>query len=398
MVAIGQGGDPDEVLRKLREESQAQNQAARRQIKIIAPAARGADVGTSQKIVIPSGDGVLTLEISQTGAASKLGPQPPQAARSAQSSNSAAGRAALAVMILAGLYLVIFLVQRKGKEEQDTEIIEPVALSQNFSIVRRIGEGGMGVVYEALDRSLNRKVAVKKMRDDLKRDSADYDHFLKEAKTVAALHHPHIVDIHSIVTQGGETYLVFEFVEGKTVSALLRERNRLSLKEVKLIFQPICLALEFAHGRSVIHRDLKPSNVMITAQGFVKIMDFGLARQLKSAPVKPSRDEASYHLTGIAGTPAYMAPEAELGVVYPQSDIYSLGVMAYEMLAGELPFSSSEIPVAEQKLSRAYQRLSQKITGLPSGLDGLIDQTLEPDPMKRLRTPRQFWDGLAPLA
>lgn len=321
-------------------------------------------------------------------------------ARYPETSDEFPGWLPWAAMLAAGLYLAIYLVRRRAGGDSagaaQNLFSPPSGLStDHFAIVRRLGEGGMGVVYEAVDRSLNRKVAIKKMRDDLKEKSADYAQFLKEAKTVAALHHPHIVDIHSIVSQGGETYMVFEFVEGKTVAVLLQEKGRFSLKQAKHILHPIALALDYAHGRQVIHRDLKPANVMVTADGLVKVMDFGIARQLKD-PLNAAREDAPHHLvTGVLGTPSYMAPEADQGVIFPQSDIYSMGVMAYEMLAGETPFpASSEIPMMERKLGRQYQPLSQRLSGLPEGLDSLIDQTLEPDPKTRLSSARRFWEIL----
>src|SRR5206468_3361053 len=125
------------------------------------------------------------------------------------------------------------------------------------------GLGGMGVVYEALDRSLGRRVAIKKMRDEIRVDPRERERFLKEARTVAALHHPDIVDIHAVIDEGDDVYLVFEYVEGETLYQLLDRKGRLSLEEAASLVDQVGQALAYAHQRGVIHRDLKPSNIMV---------------------------------------------------------------------------------------------------------------------------------------
>ena len=266
-----------------------------------------------------------------------------------------------------------------------------------FTIVRSIGEGGMGVVYEAIDRTLDRRVAVKRLRDDAQDSIAGIQNLVKEAKTVAALHHPNIVDIHGVTSQGGEYYLVFEFIEGRTVEALLRERGRLDLRETRSILEPVCLALEFAHARGIVHRDLKPANVMITTLGQVKVMDFGIARSLRrgagsaEGAAAPPQDGALTN--NAAGTPVYAAPEAGFGLIVPQSDVYALGVMAYRMLGGALPFSPQ---VGLDPLARRYEPLS-RLAPAPAAIDALIAAALEPDPQRRLATPGLFRERLAAL-
>jgi serine/threonine-protein kinase len=268
-------------------------------------------------------------------------------------------------------------------------------LSSNFAITRLIGRGGMACVYEAVDRTLQRRVAIKKIRDDMRLAPGESDLFLKEARTVASLRHPNIVDIHSVVAQGPDVFIVFEYVEGKTLQAILRERGRLSLKETKAVLLPVCAALDYAHDRQVIHRDLKPGNIMINKQGAVKVMDFGIARRIHEKPFpargegpSPSSDDSTVHT---AGTPFYMAPEAAFGFLCRESDIYALGLTAYEMLAGVRPFSERfpEDPFA----SRDYPRLST--LGLPAALDPVIGGALQPDYRLRIHTAGEFRARLA---
>ncbi|MFA6316652.1 MAG: serine/threonine-protein kinase [Elusimicrobiota bacterium] len=301
----------------------------------------------------------------------------------------------------AALYF-LYLIARRKTAPRPVEA-EPQAgfLSHtNFAIVRVLGEGGMGVVYEAVDRSLDRRVAIKKMRSHAAGGTAGEAQFLREAKTVAALHHPNIVDIHSVVSQAGEVYLVFEYVAGKTVAQLIEERRRLGLAEVKAVLGPVCLALEFAHSRGVIHRDLKPANIMISEQGVVKVMDFGISRQVGAPPQAaalagaPAPARADFTQT-VIGTLPYMSPEMHYGVLRREADVYALGVTAYEMLSGVRPFPDKATP--DEKTERRYAKPSSLVQGLGAGVDSLIDASLEPDPDKRLRTSAEFWKGLAAI-
>ncbi|MBI4422327.1 MAG: protein kinase [Elusimicrobia bacterium] len=259
---------------------------------------------------------------------------------------------------------------------------ELAALRPHFQIVRVIGKGGMGVVYEAVDKALNRRVALKKMREEIRVDPRERDRFLHEAQTVAALHHPNIVDIHAIVEEGGELCLVFELLSGRTVEQLLQEKGRLSLAEARHALRGACHALEYAHRRGVIHRDLKPSNIMLTDDNEVKVMDFGIARQAKDALSRLSVTNT------VAGTPPYMAPEADQGVVRRESDVYALGACLYEMLTGERPFPAPATTSA--KLAMSYQKPTRLRRDLPAAVDALIDGALQPDPDRRIASASQF--------
>lgn len=215
---------------------------------------------------------------------------------------------------------------------------------EKYKLGRLLGRGGMGMVYEATDVSLNRTVAVKKLAEDFVRRAAGARAlFLREARSVAAVHHPGIVEIYEVAEERDDVYLVFEHLEGRTAQEVLAERRRLSIADTIAILAPVCEALDYAHARGLVHRDLKPGNVMVTAHGRVKLMDFGIAKGLgdRAAAARPAvasaGDNGSLQTSTIAGTQPYMAPEAHGGIVRPQGDVYAVGVMAYELLTGRLP-------------------------------------------------------------
>lgn len=253
-----------------------------------------------------------------------------------------------------------------------------------YELSREIGLGGMGVVYEATDRALERRVAVKKMRDEIRLDPHERQRFVNEARVVAQLRHPNIVDIYGIVEEGQDVYLVFEFVDGKTLHDVLRSSGPLDLTNARGVLKLMSDAVEHAHAKKVIHRDIKPSNVMITTDGRVKVMDFGIARQAKDAVTKMSMTNT------IAGTPPYMAPEQEQGTVRRESDVYALGVCFYEMITGQLPFSGTGAAMLLNKLNGKYVLPTQRNPALPQALDAVMAQALHPDPDKRYHTPAEL--------
>jgi tetratricopeptide (TPR) repeat protein len=259
-----------------------------------------------------------------------------------------------------------------------------------YEVVRKIGLGGMGVVYEAKDRSLERRVAVKKMRDEIRLDPQERRRFVNEARLVAQLHHPGIVDVYGIIEDDMDVYLVFEFVEGRTLQDALTE-GPMDLPQVRQVIKEIADAVEHAHGRGIIHRDLKPSNVMLTSEGRVKVMDFGVARQAKDALTRHSMTNT------VAGTPPYMAPEQEQGTVRKESDVYALGVCLYEMATGSLPFTGSGAAMLLNKLNGKLTPACRRNPRLPAGLDAVIARALEPDADKRYRTPAELVAALDAL-
>jgi serine/threonine-protein kinase len=264
----------------------------------------------------------------------------------------------------------------------------PGLIRGQYEITRQIGQGGMGTVFEGTDRSLGRRVAIKKMRDELRVNPQERARFVIEAKTVAALHHPNIVDIYAIAEDGQDVFLIFEYVDGKTAHDLVQHAGRLPIAEAARIVRASADALGYAHSRGVIHRDMKPSNVMLDAQGRVKVMDFGIARMAKDSMTR-------YSMTNtVVGTPPYMAPEQEQGQVRKESDVYALGICAYEMLTGKLPFVGIGAGMLMNKINMSYIAPSRAIAGLPDTLDAVFQKAFQADPEKRYRTPAEFADAL----
>lgn len=259
-------------------------------------------------------------------------------------------------------------------------------LTSKYELGGILGQGGMGVVFEGQDRALARKVAIKKMHPQIGSDPQARNAFVKEARLIARVSHPYIVGIHEIVEEGGDIYLVLEFVSGSPLSAVLAERSRLPLSECKEMFRYICQALDFAHRQRVLHRDLKPSNIMVDKEGFVKVMDFGLAREAKDTVSRLS------NLKDTSGSPAYMAPEQHLGEASQASDVYALGVMLYEMLTGKLPFNGPDFLV--QKERRKFLPASALVGDLSPKCDEFLLSALEPDPARRINAALDFFERL----
>jgi serine/threonine-protein kinase len=204
----------------------------------------------------------------------------------------------------------------------------------HYDIVAELGRGGMGVVYKGYEASLNRYVAIKVLADSLAHDEAIKERFLREARSMAALNDPHIIQIYFIGEDEGQTYFVMEFVEGESLGSMLKRDHKLTVEQSVKVIQQTALGLATAHDRGVVHRDIKPGNLMISSRGAVKIADFGIAL---------SNQDLSKKLTTtgeFVGTPGYLSPEVCLGKPVDQrSDIFSLGIVLFEMLTGKMPFN-----------------------------------------------------------
>ena len=204
----------------------------------------------------------------------------------------------------------------------------------HYDVVAELGRGGMGVVYKGYETSLNRYVAIKVLAESLAHDQSVKERFLREARSMAALNDPHIIQIYFIGDDAGQTYFVMEFVDGESLGSLLKREGKLKPEQAAKIIHQTAMGLTTAHDKGVIHRDIKPGNLMITSRGAVKIADFGIAL---------STQDFSKKLTStgeFVGTPGYLSPEVCQGKPVDQrSDIFSLGIVLFECLAGRMPFT-----------------------------------------------------------
>jgi len=204
----------------------------------------------------------------------------------------------------------------------------------HYDLVAELGRGGMGVVYKGYEASLHRYVAIKVLADSLAHDPGIKERFLREARSMAALNDPHIIQIYFIGEDEGQTFFVMEFVDGESLSSVLKREHQLKPDQSAKVIYQTALGLATAHDRGVIHRDIKPGNIMIDSRGNVKIADFGIA--LSSADISKKLTSTGEFV----GTPGYLSPEVCLGKIVDQrSDIFSLGIVLFEMLAGRMPFT-----------------------------------------------------------
>jgi eukaryotic-like serine/threonine-protein kinase len=260
------------------------------------------------------------------------------------------------------------------------------ALGSSYTVENEIGRGGMGVVFQARDERLKRQVAIKVLPPDLAFREEVRLRFLREAETAARLTHPHIVPIHS-VGEGpdGLVYFVMAFIDGEPLSARLKRRGRLPAEESRRILMETADALGAAHSLGIIHRDVKPDNIMLEgSRGRVMVTDFGIAKALSSST------GGGLTGTGVAiGTPHYMSPEQAAGdrEIDGRSDLYSLGVVGYQMLAGELPFQAPTVPgILIKQITEAAPYIADRVPEMPEDLASCVMRCLEKEPESRWPT------------
>jgi serine/threonine-protein kinase len=259
------------------------------------------------------------------------------------------------------------------------------ALGDAYTIEGEIGRGGMGVVYRARDERLQRRVAIKVLPPELAFQQDIRERFTREAQTAARLSHPHIVPIHSVGEGQGLVYFVMGYVDGESVAARIRRRGRLPVEEVRRIMKETADALSAAHSFSVIHRDIKPDNILLEGtRGRVMVTDFGIAKALSTT--------SGATLTGIGvaiGTPAFMSPEQAAGErnIDGRSDLYSLGIVAYQMLCGSLPFSAPSVAgILMKQITEPAPDIRIARPDAPEDLALAIARCLEKDPENRWPT------------
>ena len=272
-----------------------------------------------------------------------------------------------------------------------------------FLVLALLGKGGMGDVYLAEDQRLRRRVALKVLHPDLTLEPRHLERFRREARAIAALNHPSIVTLHSVEEAEGLHFLVLELVEGKTLSDLLAAGRPMPLDQVLGLAIPLAEALEAAHARGIVHRDLKPRNIMVSHDGRVKILDFGIARliRMEAESEEVSSDDTGLTRTGdIIGTAAYMSPEQiQEGSVDHRSDLFSLGIVLYEMAAGQRPFGGrGRLTTMAAILYDSPQPPSALVPELPDRFDGIVSMCLAKEPYLRYRGAAELRKDLLDLA
>ncbi len=250
----------------------------------------------------------------------------------------------------------------------------PTVLDDRYRLDELLATGGMGAVWRATDLRLDRTVAVKVLSAGLAGDADFVERFRGEARTMAALHHPNIVSVYDHGEDGGDVYLVMEYVAGKPLSQVLEERGRLPADETLRIVAQAATALQVAHDAGIVHRDVKPSNLLIETEGTVRLADFGVARSAATAGLTGTQK--------IMGTVQYMAPEQAMGQgVTPAADIYALGAVAYHCLAGQAPFGG-QTPV-EVALHHVQDVPPPLPPDVPATTRMLVERAMAKDPLRR---------------
>src|SRR3954469_1847407 len=256
-----------------------------------------------------------------------------------------------------------------------------------YRVVERLGRGGMGAGYKAVDETLDREVAIKVLNADLG-DTDILKRFRAEAVTLARLNHPGIATLYELYRDDNDLLMVMEFVRGETVHELSERLGALAAPQAAHVAMQVLDALAHAHRAGVVHRDLKPANVMVTEMGIVKVMDFGIARVL-----------GTEHFTQggyMMGTPAYMAPEQVLGgEIDGRADLYAVGVMLYRLLSGQLPFSAdTAIAMVQKQVNESPTPITQFQPGLPLWCARVLNRALSKSPGDRFQTADEFRTAL----
>jgi serine/threonine-protein kinase len=261
----------------------------------------------------------------------------------------------------------------------------------NYRIVEKLGAGGMGEVYRAIDTVLEREVALKSLHPFLTQDAGRLERFRSEAITLAKLNHPNIAILHSFFAHNDVHYMVMEYVQGENFESLIRRFGRVPLRNTLEMFTDALKGFEHAHAKNVIHRDIKPANLMLNSEGVVKITDFGIARVVGG--------ERLTQAGKLIGTLEYMSPEQVRGQEQDaRSDVYSLGILLYEMVAGQVPFSSeSDFEIMRSHLEVSPRSLRDLSADVPAEIEAIIAKALAKDPMQRFASAREFRAALEPL-
>ncbi len=267
-------------------------------------------------------------------------------------------------------------------------IMKGQKINDRYQIIKSIGEGGMANVYLAYDTILDRNVAVKILRGDLANDEKFVRRFQREALSASSLSHANIVEVYDVGEDNGNYYIVMEYIEGKHLKELIKKRGKLTLSETLDIVSQVCDGLATAHDSYIIHRDIKPQNIMILDSGLVKITDFGIAMALNSTQLTQTNS--------VMGSVHYLPPEQASGKgCTMQSDIYSMGILMYELLTGELPFrGDNAVEIALKQLKEPLPDIREKLPEIPNSIVNILKRATAKNPKNRYSDAREMLEDM----
>src|SRR6476661_3347882 len=273
-------------------------------------------------------------------------------------------------------------------EARSSSAMIGTVLSGRYRLEAKLGSGGMSTVYLARDTTLDRGVAVKVMHREMSEQADQLERFRQEARAVAKLSHPNVVSVIDAGEDGGHPYIVFEYVEGETLKHRINREGALAPQEAIAYAIEIARGLSVAHARNMVHRDIKPQNILIDAEGRAKLTDFGISRQ---------REQDGMTATGrVLGTTDYVAPEQAMGrKVDPRTDIYSLGVVLYEMLVGQVPFAAdSQVGVAMKHVNEELPDVQRRRPEVSAAVALVVERATAKDPAERYQRIGEMIDDL----
>ena len=261
-------------------------------------------------------------------------------------------------------------------------------LAERYELREQIGSGAMGVVFSAWDKVLDRKVAVKQLSMILSGDDEYILRFRREAKALARLNHPNVVQVYDLIEEGNRFWMVVEYVDGGDLASYLKKSGRLSVREAANIIAPVAEGLAFAHEQGIVHRDLKPANILLTAERAPKITDFGIAKLSQSSELTQAGS--------VLGSPPYMSPEqCSGGSVDSRTDIYALGITLYELLTGKKPFEGDTSSVLARHIVEEPAPLTEVLENSPPEMESLIQCMLAKSPDERPSDLTEVIDSLS---
>ena len=267
-------------------------------------------------------------------------------------------------------------------------ILKGQKINDRYQIIKSIGEGGMANVYLAYDTILDRDVAVKILRGDLSNDEKFVRRFQREALNASSLSHPNIVEVYDVGDDNGQYFIVMEYIEGKNLKDLIKKRGKLTVTEVVDIMSQISDGLSVAHDSYIIHRDIKPQNIMILENGMVKITDFGIAMAMNATQLTQTNS--------VMGSVHYLPPEQASGKGSTlKSDIYSMGILMYELLTGSLPYrGDNAVEIALKHLKEPFPDIREEVEDLPQSVENIILKSTAKNPKNRYNDARAMYEDL----